>query len=183
MARYAIKCLRNLTLLQVKIGLNQRLQDPLAKSKYSAGDKSQCDIGEVISIAMLANFNIDRHQQIKVICCDEDTADLQDDLYRLEDWQQKWQMEFNPSKCKIMCFTTRRDPPKREYVFCGEIPEEVERHPYLGVMLDNKRRWSPHVETITSKAKKVLELIKRNLWNCPKTVKETSYKTLVKPKL
>ena len=28
------------------------------------------------------------------ICCDEDTADLQDDLYRLEDWQQKWQMEL-----------------------------------------------------------------------------------------
>ena len=70
------------------------------------------------------------------ICCDEDTADLQDDLYRLEDWQQKWQMEFNPSKCKIMCFTTRRDPPKREYVFCGELLEEVERHPYLG---DNAR--------------------------------------------
>ena len=41
-------------------------------------------------------------------CCDEDTADLQDDLHRLEDWQQKWQMEFNPSKCKIMCFATRR---------------------------------------------------------------------------
>ena len=117
------------------------------------------------------------------ICCDEDTADLQDDLYRLEDWQQKWQMEFNPSKCKIMCFTTRRDPPKREYVFCGEILEEVEHHPYLGVMLDNKMRWSPHVETITSKANKILGLIKRNLWNCPKTVKETAYKTLVRPKL
>ena len=117
------------------------------------------------------------------ICCDEDTADLQNDLYRLEDWQQKWQMEFNPSKCKIMCFTTRRDPPKREYVFCGEILEEVERHPYLGVMLDNKMRWSPHVETITSKANKILGLIKRNLWNCPKTVKETAYKTLMRPKL
>ena len=117
------------------------------------------------------------------ICCDEDTANLQDDLYRLEDWKQKCQMEFNPSKCKIMCITTRRDPPKREYVFCGEILEEVERHPYLGVMLDNKMRWSPHVETITFIASKVMELIKRNLWNCPKTVKETAYKTLVRPKL
>ena len=82
-----------------------------------------------------------------------------------------------------MCFTTRRDPPKREYVFCGEILEEVERHPFLGVMLDNKMRWSPHVKTITSKANKILGLIKRSLWNCPKTVKETAYKTLVRPKL
>ena len=34
-------------------------------------------------------------------------------------------MEFNPSKCKIICFTTKRDPPKREYVFSGETLEEV----------------------------------------------------------
>ena len=67
-------------------------------------------------------------------------TDVQEDLYRLEDWQQKWKMEFNPSKCKIMCFTTRRDPPKREYVFCGQILEEVESHPYLGVVLDKKMR-------------------------------------------
>ena len=54
------------------------------------------------------------------ICCDEE--DLQDDLYRLEAWQQKWHMEFNPLKCKIMCLTTKRDPPKREYmcIFCGD---------------------------------------------------------------
>ena len=72
-----------------------------------------------------------------------------------------------------MCLTTRRDPPKWEYVFCQEIPEEVESYPYLGVVLDNKMRWSPHIETITSRANKALGLIKGNLWNCPKSVKET----------
>ena len=66
------------------------------------------------------------------ICCNEHAADLQDDLYRLEAWQQKWEIEFNPSKCKIICFTTKRDPPKREYVFSGETLEEVDSHPYLG---------------------------------------------------
>ena len=63
-----------------------------------------------------------------------------------------------------MFFSTRRDPPKREYVFCGDILEEVKSHPYLGVMLDNKMRWSPHIEMIISMANKnVLGLIKRNL--------------------
>lgn len=117
------------------------------------------------------------------ISCNEDTADLQDDLYRLEAWQQKWKMQFNPSKCKVMCFSTKRDPPKREYVFCGEILEQVKSHPYLGVMLDSKMRWSPHIDKITSKANSVLGLVKRNLWNCPKSVKETAYMILVKPKL
>ena len=45
------------------------------------------------------------------ICCDEDAADFQDDLYRLEAWQQKWKIKFNLSKCKIICLTTKRDPP------------------------------------------------------------------------
>ncbi len=63
------------------------------------------------------------------IANDEDTTDLQDDLRRLEIWQQKWQMEFNLSKCKIMCITTKRNPPpKRQYVFCGKVLEEVEAH-------------------------------------------------------
>lgn len=74
-----------------------------------------------------------------ITCCDEDTANFQDNLCRLEDWQQKWQMEFNPSKCKIMCFTMMKDPPNQEYKFGGEILE-VECHPYLGVVLDNKMR-------------------------------------------
>ena len=117
------------------------------------------------------------------ICCNENTAVLQDDLYRLEIWQQKWQMEFNPTKCKIMCFSTKRNPPKREYVFCGQILEQVESHPYLGVVLDQKMRWSPHIRSVTSKANSVLGLIKRNLWNCPSSVKEAAYATLVKPKL
>ena len=66
------------------------------------------------------------------ICCDVDTADLQDVLYRLEDWQQKWQTEFNPSKFKLICFTTRRDPLKREYVFCGQILEGSGLPPLFG---------------------------------------------------
>ena len=117
------------------------------------------------------------------ICCDEDVADLQDDLYRLEAWQQKWKMEFSLSKGKIMCFTTKKDTPKREYTVCGEFLEEVDSHPYLGVVLYKKMRWSPPIEVISPRANKVLGLIKRTLWNCPKSVRETAYTTLVRPKL
>ena len=63
------------------------------------------------------------------------------------------------------------------------ILEGVESHPYLGVVLDKKMRWSPHIKIITSMANNVLGLIKRNLWNFLKTVKETAYMTLVRSKL
>ena len=60
---------------------------------------------------------------------------------------------------------------------------EVNSHPYLGVGLDNKMRWSPPIEVISSRTNDVLGLIKRKLWNCPKSVKESAYTTLVRPKL
>ena len=44
-------------------------------------------------------------------------------------------------------------------------------------------KWSNHVSSISGKANKVLGLIKRNLWNCPKQVKETVYTAIVRPKL
>ncbi|CAB3999350.1 Hypothetical predicted protein [Paramuricea clavata] len=31
--------------------------------------------------------------------------ELQDDLSKLETWQEKWQMKFNPGKCKVLCIS------------------------------------------------------------------------------
>ena len=68
-------------------------------------------------------------------------------------------------------------------MFCGQVLEEVKNHPYLGIMFDNKMKWSSHISNITRKANVVLNVIKRNLWNCPRDVKEVAYKSLVRPKL
>ena len=92
-------------------------------------------------------------------------------------------MEFNPTKCKVMLITTKKNVIKKQYMFCGQILEEVENHPYLGVMFNNKIKWSPHISNITRKANVVIHVIKRNLWNCPRNVKEVAYKSLVRPTL
>ena len=44
-------------------------------------------------------------------------------------------------------------------------------------------KWSKHVQSTTGKASKVLGMMKRNLWNCPKRVRETAYTAIVRPKL
>ena len=44
-------------------------------------------------------------------------------------------------------------------------------------------RWSPHIAMITFRENNVLGFIKRNLWNCLKSMKKTAYTTLVRPKL
>ena len=54
-----------------------------------------------------------------IVARDADCDLLQSDLRRLESWQYHWQMEFNPSKCKIVTISHKNNPPQRKYVFCG----------------------------------------------------------------
>ena len=118
-----------------------------------------------------------------VISNENDGDQLQEDLKQLEAWQNTWQMSFNPSKCKTICISTKRDPPQKKYVFCGVELEKVDSISYLGVILNDNLKWSKHVQSTTGKASKVLGMMKRNLWNCPKRVRETAYTAIVRPKL
>ncbi len=109
----------------------------------------------------------------------EDFDAMQKDLDNLEGWQDTWSMSFNPSKCSVMKYTNKKSPPDRNYTFCGEPLQEVESHPYLGVELDNKLRWNVQHQKTIAKANRVLGFLKRNLWFCPKEIKEIAYKTLI----
>ena len=39
-------------------------------------------------------------------------------LQKLEEWQKKWQMQLNPSKCKELCILNKRSPPVKKYALC-----------------------------------------------------------------
>ena len=93
---------------------------------------------------------------------------LQADLSKLEAWQEKWQMKFNPGKCKVLCISTKKDPPQRKYSFCNTELEQVESVAYLGITLNNKMKFSDHVSNTASKASKLLGMAQRNFRNCPK---------------
>ena len=91
--------------------------------------------------------------------------------------------EINPSKCKILCISTKQNPPKNKYTFCESELHQVDSTPYLGVTVNSKLKWSEHIALISSSASKTLSLIRRYLWNCPKKVKEIADTTIVRPKL
>ena len=118
-----------------------------------------------------------------VVVGDSDCDNLQDDLNKLEIWQHEWQMQFNPSKCNIICISNKQRAPQRSYFFCGSKLEQVDSASYLGVTVNSKLKWSEHISSISSKASRSLGLIKRNLWNCPRKVRETAYTSIVRPKL
>ena len=85
-----------------------------------------------------------------IVSSDVDGDQLQEDLKKLEVWQNKWQMSFNPAKCKTICLSTKKvPPPQRKSVFCGDELEQVVSTSYLEVILNNNLTWSNHVSSIS----------------------------------
>ena len=92
-------------------------------------------------------------------------------------------MAFHPSKCVSLSITRRRSPYHFQYSIKGCLLESVDTAPYLGLTLDNKLNWNPHVDKMCSKATRSLNFIRRNLRTTSPSVKETAYNSLVRPQL
>ena len=59
--------------------------------------------------------------------------------------------------------------------------EIVKEEKYLGVVINQKLSWKPHIVKMTSKANNSRHFLQRNLVNCNKEVKLQCYKTYVRP--
>ncbi len=111
-----------------------------------------------------------------------DSHQLQQDLNSLINWSHDWQMSFNASKCSVLRVSRKLHPISAQYSIDGVQLGEVKEHPYLGVQLSCDMSWSCHIESATTKATRVLNMLRRNLGHkAPQSARETAYKGLVRP--
>ncbi len=115
---------------------------------------------------------------IENIC---DTTSLQSDLDQLMAWADKCQMRFNASKCSTLSVSRKRNLVMQLYTMMKTKLAEVKHHPYLGVELSNDLSWGIHINNTVGKAIRVLNFLRRNLYNCPRNIKETAYTAYIRP--
>ena len=89
-----------------------------------------------------------------------DQDNLQHDFDRLIDWEQSWQMTFNPYKCELMHITRSELPIDNSYRIHDETPRAVPVPTHLGIDMSNNFSWIPHINQIVNKANSKLEFIK-----------------------
>lgn len=111
----------------------------------------------------------------------EDRDLLQNDLDRLMQWSDRWQMPFNTSKCKIMHLG--RSNKKFQYSMGGQQLEIVSEEKDLGVQFTEDLKPSRQCQQAYSKASKVLGMIGRTFSYRSRDVMLRLYKSLVRPHL
>ena len=115
--------------------------------------------------------------------CKDDCIQLQNDLTRIYNWSQIWQLHLNTSKCKALCISNKKALPSQSYYINNGSLEWVEQFKYLGVCINQHLTWGNHIAYDTHKSSRILNLLRRTMYSCNKTSKKMAVTALVRPHL
>ena len=110
---------------------------------------------------------------------------LQNDLYKLQEWSDKWNLYFNVSKCKVM-HIGNKNPNNTYYMKIEKTSQRIEdcqSEKDLGITFDNKLTFDRHIDATINKANQMLGVIKRTFDYLDKDIFLKLYKALVRSHL
>ena len=142
------------------------------------------DLPEAVQLDTLKLFADDAKLDSTITAAD-DSLVLQENLNLLAEWSEKWSLEINPSKCKILHLTGIRPTINYSYYLQGSEGqrqlESVDHEKDLGVVIDGKLNFHAHVKKAVLTANKVTGIIRRNFKYMGEETFLTLYKSLVRP--
>ena len=91
-------------------------------------------------------------------------------------------MSFHPKKCTVLRITTnKRYRRETNYFLHGQRLQVSDSAKYLGVTFSDDLQWEKHTQATAAKASRTLGFLRRNLKDCSKQVRSTTYKSMVRP--
>jgi hypothetical protein len=106
---------------------------------------------------------------------------LNDQLSKLFEWSNLWQMQFNIEKCVTMTICNKDNYLIGNYFINNRLLGRVENFNDLGITINSRLSWLNHIDTIKGKALRNLGYVKRVLGvNAPLKVKKVVYNSLVR---
>jgi len=111
---------------------------------------------------------------------------LQKDVDAVGRWSTINHLKFNPTKCKAMVFSRKRSTtaPCDPLTLNGQALDLVDTVKYLGLTICSDLSWSEHINTITSKARRLVGLLFRQFYSCTDShTLRKLYLTIVRPHL
>lgn len=112
-----------------------------------------------------------------------DVALIQGDLGRIEVWCRSNNMELNSGKCSFVRFTRKLNAIPSVYGIKSQPLEELTEIRDLGVIMDNKLKFTSHIKSVTTKAAQMLGFVKRNSRSFSNRTKIYLFNALVRSQL
>ena len=123
----------------------------------------------------------DDTQVFRKIKSDADRQHLQDDLNKLIEWSEKWQMLFNFGKCK--CLHTGHGNEDAQYTMGDTVLNTTLKEKDLGLTISADMKVSQQCGIAAAKGNQILGLIRRTIVYKEKELIIPLYKTIVRPHL
>lgn len=114
-------------------------------------------ISKETSLPLFANDS----KCLRLILGRDDGDKLQDDLNQIFQGSRIWGMEFNAKKCKVLRVARIRSITDKDYYLDGTKLDRIDVEEDLGVLVSHDLSWNNHVDLISSKAHRMLNLLCR----------------------
>ncbi len=110
---------------------------------------------------------------------------IQQDMDCIDEWLKENQLVLNVKKSKVMLIGTwQRLKNHRIIVKVGDDElEQVTKYKYLGVTIDDRLQWDRHLDTVMTKARYKVMLMRRNKAFLSQDLLNTMYIGLIRPGL
>ena len=138
------------------------------------------DIDDAVLRAIVLKFADDTKLAMK-IKNEEDAKALQEDLDRISEWAERWEMRFNVDKCKVLHAGTNN--PRFVYEMNGKVIEEVAIEKDLGVWMDETLKPAKQCLKAAQSAHFALGQISRSFHFRSKSTLVPLYKCFIRPKM
>ena len=114
------------------------------------------------------------------------TSVLQVALRGVEEWCHRWGLRISIQKTKAMIFTNRNTQGVPILKLNHQDIEYVARHKFLGMLLDRRLTWAPHISQLRETCQKdlrVLAVLASRRWGASADTLSRIYTALIRSKL
>ena len=111
---------------------------------------------------------------------------IQEALDSISSWAQEWFVQINHKKTEATCFSLSPKEEEFSLKVNGEKVQKQDNPTYLGVKLDRKLTWNPHIADMENKSIKKLAIMRKlagTKWGANQKVLKQVYTGAVRPHL
>ena len=104
------------------------------------------------------------------------------DLETIYTWSQTWLVNFNPNKTEELIISRKAAPPAHPPLHMNNTQiKNVNSHKHLGLILNKTCSWHEHINEISSKAWKRINILRKLKYQLDRSTLQTIYFSFIRP--